>query len=84
MGKDITERMVANCNLLREDLKVEIEKIDTKPGDTIIVKPRSNEVAFPDHYRSWIVDVLHALKPNVQIVVLMDNNLDIKVQKQEV
>lgn len=67
---------------LKKDLQCEIEAVNPKRGDIIIVKPKSDEIAFPDSYRNWIIDVLHKLRPDVQIMVMIDNQIDISIKKE--
>ena len=82
MGNDFTEQMKSRVEMLRQDLQVEMERINPQPGEIVVVRPKSDDIVFSDNYRNWVVSVLHHLRPDVQIMVLTDNNINIAVEKQ--
>jgi hypothetical protein len=62
---------------LKNDLAMEIQKVDVTPGSTIIVKPKSQSHILTRAYITWLSETLSSLCPNVNFIILESNNIDI-------
>jgi hypothetical protein len=65
---------------LRDDLGVNLSILDPKPGQIVVVQPRNDLIHFSDTYMSFILEVLHALRPDVKFMVLPESNTTLRVQ----
>lgn len=77
-----TKEMISRLEALRNDLALEITKLDIQQGNIVVVKPKNPQYLLPDQYRTWIIEVFNHLKPGIPVMVLGDNQLEFSVEKQ--
>lgn len=66
---------------LREDLRMDMQTLNAPIGATVIIQPKHPQLHITDVYAGFVVEVLHQFRPDLKLLVLPSQDLEIKVQQ---
>lgn len=78
------DKIIDKVAALRADLEMQITKLDIQQGNIVVVQPKNPSYILPDQYRAWIIDVFQHVAPGIPVIVLGDNQLEFKVEKDSI
>lgn len=67
---------VKKIDLLREDLKLQIQELKVTPGSILILSPKSDDHIMTDTYMNFVAETLsNIIGPQVKFLILPHNQL---------
>lgn len=78
------EKELKKIELLRDDLRMQIQELKPSPGSTIVLSPKNDQHILTDTYMEFVAETLQKLMgPQVKFLILPHSQLQITEKKNE-